>query len=127
YFPMCEYHGGQHFASRVSEAEYDVVAKKIVDATYMHVTVPSMRRPPYEIADGAHCVPSNELPRLTGKWARYIVIGAGKTGMDACLFLLKNSVAPDQIAWVMPRDAWLFDRATLQGGEMFARSLGRYM
>ena len=46
--------------------------------------------------------------------------------MDACLFLLKNGVAPDQIGWVMPRDAWLFDRADIQGGQMFARTLGRW-
>jgi hypothetical protein len=123
---MCEYQGGQHFASLVSDAKYDVVATRIVDATYMHVTVPSMRPPPYEVAEGVTCVPLNALRRLTGTWDRYMVIGAGKTGMDACLFLLKNGVAPDQIAWVMPRHAWLFDRADIQGEEMFARTLGRW-
>ena len=126
YFPMCEYRGDQHFVSLVSDAEYDVVATKIVDATYMHVTVPSMRPPPYEVAEGATCVPLNALPRLAGQWDRYVVVGAGKTGMDACLFLLRNSVAPAQIAWVMPRDAWLFDRADIQGGQMFTRTLGRW-
>ena len=126
YFPMCEYRGDQHFGSLVSDAEYDVVATKIVDATYMHVTVPSMRPPPYEVAEGATCVPLNALPRLAGQWDRYVVVGAGKTGMDACLFLLKNGVAPDQIGWVMPRHAWLFDRADIQGGQMFARTLGRW-
>jgi hypothetical protein len=122
---MCEYRGRQHFASLVSDAEYDVVAKKIVDATYMNVTVPSMRRPLYGVAEGANCVPPNALPRLTGKWDRYTVVGAGKTGMDACLFLLKNDVDPDQIAWIMPRDPWLYNRADIQAGEMFARSFGR--
>jgi hypothetical protein len=125
YFPMCEYRGDQHFASLVSDAEYDVVAKKIVDATYMNVTVPSMRRPLYEVAEDATCVPPNALPRVTGKWDRYIVVGAGKTGMDACLFLLKNEVDPNRIAWIMPRDPWLFDRADIQAGEMFAQSIGR--
>jgi len=127
YFPMCEYQGSRHFASLVSGAEYDVAAKQIVDATYMNVTVPSMRRPLYEVAEGANCVPPNALPRLTGKWDRYIVVGAGKTGMDACLFLLKNGVDPDQVAWIMPRDAWLMNRADIQVGEMFAQSIGRYI
>jgi hypothetical protein len=127
YFPMCEYRGSQHFASVVSDAEYDVVAKKIVDATYMNVTVPSMRRPLYEVADGANCVPPNALPRLTSRWDRYIVVGAGKTGMDACLFLLKNDVDPDRIAWIMPRDAWLFNRADIQLGKLFTESWGRFM
>ena len=89
YFPMCEYQGDQHFVSLVSDAEHDVVANKVVDATYMNVTVPSMRPPLYEVAEGATCVPLNALPRLPGTWDRYMVIGAGKTGMDACLFLLK--------------------------------------
>ena len=126
YFPMCEYQGDQCLVSLVSGAEYEVVANKIVDATYMRVNVPSMRPPPYEVVDGATCVPPNALPRLTGTWERYMVIGAGKTGMDACLFLLKHGVAPDQIGWVMPRDAWLFDRADIQGGQMSARTLGRW-
>jgi hypothetical protein len=115
--------GSQHFASLVSDAEYDVVAKKIVDATYMNVTVPSKRRPLYEVAEGANCVPPNALPRLTGKWDRYTVVGAGKTGMDACLFLLKNDVEPDQIAWIMPRDPWLYNRADIKLGEMFAQPI----
>jgi hypothetical protein len=126
YFPMCEYKGDQHFTSLVSATEYDVDAKKIVDATYMHVMVPSMRPPPYEVAEGVTCVPPNGLPRLTGTWDRYVVIGAGKTGMDACLFLLKNGVSPERIGWVMPRDAWLFDRADIQGGQMSARTLNRW-
>jgi hypothetical protein len=127
YFPMCEYRGSQHFASLMSDAQYDVVAKKIVDATYMNVTVPSMRCPLYGVAEGANCVPPNALPRLTGKWDRYTVVGAGKTGMDACLFLLKNDVDPDDIAWIMPRDSWLMNRADIQTGEMFAQSIGRFI
>ena len=126
YFPMCEYQGGQHFTSLVSDAEYDVVADKIVDATYMNVMVPSMRPPAYDVVEGATCVPPNVLSRLAGTWDRYVVIGAGKTGMDACLFLLKNGVAPNQIEWVMPRDAWLFDRADIQGGQMTAQTLDRW-
>ena len=126
YFPMCEYQGDQRFTSLASDAEYDVEANKVVDATYMRVSVPSMRPPAYEVAEEATCVPLNALSRLAGTWDRYMVIGAGKTGMDACLFLLKNGVSPDQIGWVMPRDAWLFDRADIQGGQMFARTLGRW-
>ena len=43
--------------------------------------------------------------------ARYAVIGGGKTGIDAVLFLLDQNVPPDLITWVVPRDAWLYDRA----------------
>jgi hypothetical protein len=45
--------------------------------------------------------------------------------MDACLFLLRNGVAPDAISWVMPRDSWMLDRANIQPGKLFAESLGK--
>ena len=34
------------------------------------------------------------------------------------LFLLGNRVEPDRIAWIMPNDAWLLDRAHIQPGRM---------
>lgn len=114
YFPMCEYQGDKQFSSLVSDAEYEVEAKTVVDATYMKVTVPSMREPDYEVAEGVSCLPLNALPSVAGQFQHYTVIGAGKTGMDACLFLLKNAVNPDRISWVMPRDSWLLDRAKIQ-------------
>jgi len=114
YFPMCEYNGDKAFSSLVSGIGYEVSAKKVVDATYMNVTVPSMRAPAYQVATGAHCEALNALPKVTGQYQHYTVVGAGKTGMDACLFLLKNAVDPDRISWVMPRDSWLMDRANIQ-------------
>jgi hypothetical protein len=45
-----------------------------------------------------------------------MVVGSGKTGMDACLWLLQNGVYPERIRWIRPRDAWLLDRAHSQPG-----------
>jgi hypothetical protein len=121
YFPMCEYEGKTTFASRVSAARYEVtVRNKVVDSTYMNVTVPSMRAPQFEVAPELTCVPPNALPRISAQADQYVVIGAGKTGMDACLWLLGNQVAPEAITWIMPRDSWLLDRATIQPGGIFA-------
>ena len=92
YFPMCEYQGDERFVSLVSNGDYQVQVNKVVDATYMHVTVPSMRDPSYDVSPEARCVPPIQLPRVGGQFQRYVVIGAGKTGMDACLWLLKNDV-----------------------------------
>ncbi len=125
YFPMCEYTGNGEFHSLVSAAKYKVEAATVVDATYMNVTVPSMRPPQYQVADGVHCEPPNALPRLTGQYQRYVVVGAGKTGMDACLFLLKNEVNPEHIFWIMPRDSWMLDRANIQPGDLFGESVGK--
>ncbi|MDJ0788364.1 MAG: NAD(P)/FAD-dependent oxidoreductase, partial [Myxococcota bacterium] len=117
YFPLCEYEGGRRFRSRVGAGEYEVRCEKVVDATYMNVSVPSMRPPPFPVAEGAHCEALNALPRIGPDFERFVVVGAGKTGMDACLFLLKNGVDPDRIRWIMPRDSWLLDRAQIQPGK----------
>jgi hypothetical protein len=45
-----------------------------------------------------------------------VVIGAGKTGIDAILFLLDQGVASDRVQWIVSNDAWLWDRATVQPG-----------
>ena len=125
YFPSCEYLGDGQFESLVSGEKHSVTATKIVDATYMNVTVPSIRPPAYAIADGVTCEPPNSLAKIRGQFSDYVVIGAGKTGMDACLFLLKNQVDPDHIRWIMPRDSWMLDRANIQPGNLFAESIGR--
>jgi hypothetical protein len=123
YFPMSEYRGTDRFGGRFTTlggADYAVnVTRRIVDATYMRVEVPSMRPPPYEVAPGAACVPPNDLPRLAAH-RRYVIVGAGKTGIDTCLWLLGQGIAPDRLTWIMPRDSWLLDRATIQPGSLFA-------
>jgi hypothetical protein len=125
YFPMCEYEGHGTFRSLVSGEVHQASVSKVVDATYMHVTVPAMREPPYTVADGVASAAPNALPKLAGDFDDFVVVGAGKTGMDACLFLLRNGLAPERISWIMPRDSWLLDRANIQPGELFASSIGR--
>lgn len=125
YLPMFDYAGDRTATSLASGEQVSFVADKVVDATYMNVTVPSMRKPGYQVDDGVACVAPNELARLTGQYQRYVVVGAGKTGMDACLFLLRNGVAAEAIGWVMPRDSWMLDRANIQPGKLFADSLGK--
>ncbi len=120
YFPVCEYRGDGRFVSLLSGDEYEASGAKVVDATYMDVTIPAVSAPPFEVADGVHCAPLNDLPRLAGHFERHVVVGAGKTGMDACLFLLAHGVAPDSIAWITPRDSWILDRANIQPGGPFA-------
>ena len=127
YFPMCEYGEGGSIISLVSGETQEVAAKKVVDSTYMHVTVPSTRPPEYEVADGLRCVPPNALTTIDHSPAGYVVVGAGKTGMDACLWLLATGVDPDDITWIMPRDSWLLDRATIQPGpEFFDSTVGGF-
>ncbi len=125
YFPMCEYQGDGRFVSRTSGREFTAKARKTVDATYMNVTVPSVQPPRDQVANGVRCVPLNDLPRVESPPSGYVVVGAGKTGMDACLWLLANEVEPSAITWIMPRDSWLLDRETIQpGAEFFNKTFG---
>ncbi|MGW4039073.1 NAD(P)/FAD-dependent oxidoreductase [Streptomyces sp. NPDC004778] len=115
YFPMAEYQGGGRFRLTTSGREYRVtVRRKIVDTTYQGVTVPAMRPPEFEVASGISLAPPNGLPGVREPYDRYVVVGAGKTGIDACLWLLEQGVAPTDLTWIMPRAPWLLDRAQVQ-------------
>jgi hypothetical protein len=123
YFPMCEYQGDRHFRT-FSGDHYEVnVKRRIVDTTYMKVMVPSMRPPPYHVVPEIRCVPPNELPNIRQRCARYVIIGAGKTAMDTCQWLLWYGIEPADITWVRPRDPWLINRVSLQFGAEFANCM----
>jgi NAD(P)-binding Rossmann-like domain len=118
YFPMSDYLGSGRFATLAGAAYTVNVARRVVDATYMRVMVPSMRPPPYQVAPGIACVPPNDLPARGGH-ERYVIVGAGKTGIDTSLWLLGHGIAPERLTWIMPRDSWLLDRAAMQPGTLF--------
>jgi hypothetical protein len=124
FYPMSEYAEGGAIVSLLSGEAREVRAKKVVDATYSKVEVPSMRPPPYDVAEEATCVSLNALTTLDHTPSAYVVVGAGKTGMDACLWLLATGVASDDITWIVPRDSWLLDRATIQPGPDFFDTTG---
>ena len=118
FFPHCEYVAtaelNSDFTSTVTGEKYSVdVKRKLVDATYMKVEVPSMRPPPYRVTHGLEVVPPNGLADISSPYEQYVVVGAGKTGMDAVLYLLGLGLAPDLITWIMPNDAWLLDRGNI--------------
>ncbi|WP_186510773.1 NAD(P)-binding protein [Caenimonas sedimenti] len=118
--------GRQLLRSLLDGAEIAVsVRRKVVHATHTGTEVPATHAPRYQVAAGIHCVPINALPRLASPHARYTVVGSGKTGIDACLWLLQNGTDPSRIRWVMPNDAWFLDRANVQpGAEHLPRFFG---
>ncbi|MEL7019797.1 MAG: NAD(P)/FAD-dependent oxidoreductase, partial [Pseudomonadota bacterium] len=119
YFPNCTYAGDGRFTSHVTGKTTKVHAGKHVDATFLKTSVPANHTPSYRIDLAVMFMPLNGLPSIKKAPAGYVIIGAGKTGIDACLWLLQNGVEPDAIQWIMPRDAWLLDRRNAQPTEEF--------
>lgn len=104
--------------SRLTGAERDItVRRKVVDARYLESSIPATHTPSFAVEDGVRLIPVNDLVRSDRPAGGYVVIGAGKTGMDACNWLLDNGVDPDDISWIKPRDSWVIDRATFQPRE----------
>ena len=88
----------------------------VANAAYMDVQVPATHGPRYEVAEQVNIIPINALPQVREPWQKYVIVGAGKTGMDAILFLLDRGVAAGKIRWIVPNDAWLWDRPSIQPG-----------
>ncbi len=121
YFPMSDYLGAGRFVSLLSGKETEIhIRKKTVDATFFKTTVPSTHKPKFVVEEGVDFVPLNELPHLwkrsQGMPKHFVIVGAGKTGMDAACWLLASGADPDSISWIMPRDSWLLNRRKTQPG-----------
>ena len=133
YLPMSEFLGVSGNVGSVrgifsGQKSQITVRKKWVDATFFTPQVPATAAPAFAVADGVSFVTPTQLTQL---WQRqgqspgqdgpehFCVLGAGKTAMDACLWLLNWGVQPESIHWVMPRDSWLINRLTTQPGEEF--------
>lgn len=125
YFPMSEWSEGGRVVSLTSGDEFAVEAKKTVDATFYRTSVPATHTPNFTVADDVRFHPLNDLPHLATEPADYVIVGGGKTAIDAVLWLLEQRVDPDRIQWIRPREGWLFDRATTQpGNDFFEATLG---
>ena len=124
YYPMTDYLGEGRLVSLLSGEETRVeVRRKTVDATWFGTSVPSTHTPAFTVAEGVRLVPPNALTHLAQSGApvpdRYVILGAGKTAMDAGLWLISAGVPAARITWVRPRESWLLNRLCTQPGEEF--------
>ncbi|MGD0852714.1 MAG: NAD(P)-binding protein [Acidimicrobiales bacterium] len=123
FFAMSDYElsstGEHRFTSRLTgETTTVAVRRKVVDATYLEASVPSTHSPSFSLDPSARFVAVNGLVASFGPNSGYTVIGAGKTAMDACTWLLDNGVSPAAITWIRPREAWLYNRQFFQPLEL---------
>lgn len=98
-------------SGRVGEV---AVRRRLVDARYQEASIPATHRPSFSIDAAAAFVPVGLLPDQATEFDVITIIGAGKTAVDACLWLLDHDTDPDRIRWIRPRDMWFTDRAGLQ-------------
>ena len=47
---------------------------------------------------------------MRDSYEQYLIVGGGKTGIDAVLYLLGHGVDSDKIAWIVPNDSWFLNR-----------------
>jgi hypothetical protein len=128
YFPMAEYDGDGKFHNIMSGEEFSVaVNKRVVDSAYFKTSVPSRHTRSFPVAVGVSCIAPNQLPVLATQYDHFCILGAGKTAMDAGVWLLDHGTDPDRISWVCPRQSWLMNREVTQASvEFFRESVGGF-
>lgn len=120
YLAQCEYGEDGSAVSRLTGRSTSInVRRKRIDATFLKTQVPSTHTPNFTIDDGLRFMPLNDLPRVTDAPEKFVLIGGGKTAIDACLFLLQMGVDPERIQWIRPRDGWLLNRRNTQPSSEF--------
>jgi hypothetical protein len=125
FFAMCDYCGedadGHQFVSLLTGVPTRVrVRRRIVDATYVESSIPSRHTPGFVADPGVRVLAPNDLVDLGEPASGFTIIGAGKTAMDTCNWLLDTGVDANQIRWIRPRDGWFFNRTYMQPLDLVA-------
>ena len=115
FLPCTDYLGDEgnrhHVVSRLTGDRQEVcVRRKLVDTTYLEGSIPATSKPPFEVEEGVHCIAAGEVVRLPECARSFVVIGAGKTALDTCVWLLTHGVPATSIRWVKPRESWWLNR-----------------
>jgi hypothetical protein len=125
FFAMSDYCGadtdGHRFVSLLTDEPTRVrVRRRTVDATYIESSIPSRHTPGFVIDPDVRMLPPNDLVDLGEPASGFTIIGAGKTAMDTCNWLLDAGVDANQIRWIRPRDGWFFNRTYMQPLDLVA-------
>jgi cation diffusion facilitator CzcD-associated flavoprotein CzcO len=125
FFGMCDYRGvdadGHSVVSLLTGVPTVVrVRRKLVDATYVESDIPSRHTPGFEIDPGVRVVTPNDLVDLCEPASGFTIIGAGKTAMDTCSWLLDAGVDANRIRWIRARDGIFFNRTYMQPLDLVA-------
>ena len=120
YFPLHQVEADETVRSLISGNTVPLNAKKrVVDASAYENVIPKTHTRQFSVEGDIDCVPINDLPMAAPGREHFLVIGGGKTGVDAILHLLKAGADPDAISWVVPRDSWFMNRQMAQPDRAF--------
>jgi hypothetical protein len=112
---LSDHRGEGRVVSLLDGTETTVTARrKVVDATYMQPEIPARHTPGFTFGAGVAVIPPNALVDISEPPDRFTVIGAGKTAIDTCVWLLDQGIDPDRVRWIRGRDPWQFDRTFTQ-------------
>lgn len=128
FFGMSDYVGDleqRHaFVSRLTGETTQVrVRRKVVDTTYLQVSVPSTHQLPFQVDADARVIPVGDLVHQAAPASGYTILGGGKTAMDACYWLLSMGIDPDRITWIRPRDSWVLNRKGFQPRKLMGSAI----
>lgn len=125
YLPSHDYQGEGLAKNVRSGAVQQIEFDTLVDGTYWQNSVPANHTPSFHVDDGVQFMPCGGIATLDTPPAGYVIIGGGKTGIDALLWLLEQGADPDQLTWIISRDGWMHDRAATQTRpEFFKQTMG---
>lgn len=114
YFPMTTFDGKNLCSIIDSDIVKPVVIRRKVVRSSFSAPVQAARMFPFHVAAGTLVVPPKELPLVASGHAKYVVIGSGRSGMEAVVWLLKQGVCPEKLHWVVPEDMWLVSQSSME-------------
>jgi len=68
------------------------VCRRVVDATYLSPSIPATTPSPFGVADGVRVMPVNRLADMDEAAGRYVVIGSGKTRIQAVVLAYETGI-----------------------------------
>jgi len=150
YYPGCEYNiTGQKihvensdsadkqkhtFSSLDGKTQYIVqVREKLVNGILGECLIPSQCPVQFEVHANINMITPNQLydshqvqvaTKERGPKIQYVVLGYGKTAMDAVVYMLKEmKVIRDDISWIIPNDVWMLNREGGGGPWSYSKAL----
>jgi len=118
--------------TKTKKRKYSVkVHVKLVNGVLGECLIPSKCPPKFNYDNNIHMITPNELyalhqtkERNSTKNKNYIVIGCGKTGMDAVVYLRTvMKVSVKNIYWIISNDVWMTARESGGGPSSWAKAL----